>query len=538
MKIAIVIPTLNAVRRGCWEKLLASVEKQDIQNCQKFIVDSSSGDATCEMAGQYHWKCIRITASRYDHGGTKDRICRILYKKGFDTVVFLSQDAVPVSENSIRLLTEYLWDNDIAGCFGKQVTEEKYSFDAWQKKQYYPESSYIKTAKNFANAGGKSAFFSNAFSAWKIGEVVRYGSFPHTRFGEDVLLASRILSDGGSIGYCAGAVVIHQHPETVNMLFLRGFQVGQFHQLHPEIGKFFKYCPDQKKIISFPPLRLFLPFGIKLLGYIAGRVPDYFFPVAAFVLIWFLALPVFLMPDLPARDVVNRYAPMAEAFAAGDWSFAFHPRIPPLLPVCAGIITKIFSCEAFAALKLASCLFFSMGVFPLWWGCRKMYGMNIALLSILLYSANASLLRITFSALRESGNIFGLLLLFCASAFLKENRKSTSGLFFFVSGIFLLLVNRGDTALFVFLSMCIFFIWDIVKNHIPWRTFFTGALILLLLSPLLLYNYNKIGYFVPEIRHGILLEKLIEKYSFFDFLYNDNAEIRLKGGRPAGGQKK
>lgn len=58
-------------------------------------------------------------------------------------------------------------------------------------------------------------------------------------------------------------------------------------------------------------------------------------------------LPV-LLTGQPMRDVAARYAPMARAFAEGDWAFAFHPRIPPLFPLFAGVLAS-FGLEPFGA---------------------------------------------------------------------------------------------------------------------------------------------------------------------------------------------
>lgn len=47
-----------------------------------------------------------------------------------------------------------------------------------------------------------------------------------------------------------------------------------------------------------------------------------------FSILYFILLATaahFLYPVLIA-DTMNRYAPMADAFAAGDWFHAFHPR--------------------------------------------------------------------------------------------------------------------------------------------------------------------------------------------------------------------
>ena len=66
---------------------------------------------------------------------------------------------------------------------------------------------------------------------------------------------------------------------------------------------------------------------------------------------------------LPLRDVATRYAPMAEAFAEGNWDYAFHPRVPPLQVICGGIIAWLFNCNGFIALKITSAIWFTASIF-------------------------------------------------------------------------------------------------------------------------------------------------------------------------------
>ena len=80
-KTALVIPTLNAVQRGVWDEVLSSVAKQDIPNLLKIIVDSTSDDDTCSVASRYGWRIFKITRTKFNHGDTRNRICKILQGK-------------------------------------------------------------------------------------------------------------------------------------------------------------------------------------------------------------------------------------------------------------------------------------------------------------------------------------------------------------------------------------------------------------------------------------------------------------------------
>ena len=96
--------------------------------------------------------------------------------------------------------------------------------------------------------------------------------------------------------------------------------------------------------------------------------------ILALVLSQVLVLAGIFLNDIPTRDVAARYALMSEAFANGDWQYAFHPRLQLLQPVAGGIVAWIFHCNGFTALKIASALFFLAGILPVWKLFREIYG--------------------------------------------------------------------------------------------------------------------------------------------------------------------
>ena len=532
MKTAIVIPTCNAVRRGVWEKVLQSVENQ--KNCDicRIVLDSSSEDSTCLLAAEYGWKIIRLHRENFNHGKTRDRICRILYKRGFESLVFLSQDAILETPDSLAGILDFLHSNHLSGCYGRQKSSRD-TLNSWQQKMFYPENSHIKSYADFTREGLMAVFFSNAFSAWNLKEVIKYGGFPKTDFGEDTLLAFQVITRGGKLGYCSESSVVHEHSNSLRSLFVRGLQIGLFHKEHSAFFRLFKKSslPLEKKL---PPLRFFLPFLTKCIGYFSGRFGEKLLPLLLFLLVWIQLVPAIFLSEVPQRDVAGRYIPMAEAFAAGNWDFAFHPRIPPFFTCCAGILLSLLRCNPFTACKLASALFLSLAVFPLYAGCRKIYDKKIAFLSCFLLVFSPYLLRLGYYALRETCGIFALSLLFYGAVLLAKCKKNFGGLLAFASGGTILLSSRGDAALFVGLAYLAFFVWDFRKNLVPWRFAVILFLSVSLLFPLLRYNYRMVGYAVPEFRHAILLNKVTGKIPALDFLRNPAPEMPLKDTAPGG----
>lgn len=269
MRTAIVIPTRNAEKQGEWRKVLDAVAAQDLKIERKVIIDSSSDDSTCEIAESYGWECKIIKCEEFDHGLTRGNAVKYLSEKNIDTVIFLTQDVFLANPDALSEITRFLWNNPIAGCYGRQCGLQEHSLDAWQRGKCYPPESAIKSLEDIPVLGMMTPFFSNAFSAWKVAEVIRFGNFPETDFGEDMLLAAAVLNQNGKIGYCSKAVAVHSHSNTVRSLFARGRQVGSFHRKHPELLRQFKNNGGSFSLLS-APFSLWFALGVKITGYFWG----------------------------------------------------------------------------------------------------------------------------------------------------------------------------------------------------------------------------------------------------------------------------
>ena len=510
MKTAVVVPTLNAVKRGCWYELLRAIAEQHLQIDLKLIIDSDSTDQTVELAVALGWKCLRHDRRNFNHGLTRARIVRYLASKGFDTVIFLSQDVVLSEPGTLEKLTDFLWKHpEISGCCGKQISLHEKTLNAWQRERCYPNDSKIRTAADIPRDGLMAAFFSNAFAAWKIHDVIRFGNFPKTDFGEDTLLAAHIIENGGAVGYCAEAIAIHEHSNAPFELFRRGWQIGNFHRLNPGLLRRFR---DSSMIARKSiPAGVILPLAIKVMGYFSARFRNIVLPGMLFFLLWFLLAPCIILEDYPLPDVATRYAPMAEAFARHDWLFAFHPRITPLLPVSAGLISFVFHCGGFLACKLASALFLSLSIFPLYAATRRLFGHPVALCTSILFIVCPYLIRFGYYGSRESGTIFGLLLCVYAAVLLSQRSRGFAPWIWFVLGETVILLSRGDMLLFASLLFAALFIWDGIRFRIPFRSTLTGFAILILISPLLCCNRRMIGYPVLDTRHTTIFKYVSQR---------------------------
>ena len=237
--ISIIIPTYNASEH--LSVLLESIKKQNIENFELIIIDSSSNDNTIEIAESYNAKIISIQKSDFDHGHTRTIAAK---QSNGEIVIFLSQDTILFDENSIENLIETLnSDENIAAAYGRQLPHENASVFAGHLRLFnYSENSYVNELSDKEKFGIRTVFFSNSFSAYKKNALEEIGYFKENLiFGEDMYTAAKLLLNHKKIAYAADAKVFHSHNYTISQDFRRYFDMGVFHRneswLLKEFGK-------------------------------------------------------------------------------------------------------------------------------------------------------------------------------------------------------------------------------------------------------------------------------------------------------------
>ncbi len=228
-----------------------------------------------------------------------------------------------------------------------------------------------------------------------------------------------------------------------------------------------------------------------------------------------LVLPFLILTDIPPRDVAVRYAPMAQAFAEGDWGIAFHPRVPPLSSVLGGCVVFLLGCGAFTALKLLSAASYILSVLPLWGILHRVFDRRIAFWGCLFYVFCSHLLRLSASGLREPGK--GLFLLLAIYALIRIYRERNRLRFYLLFGAAVASMSliRDDSIVFAMLLGIGVLAQEIARYRLFfWRTLLAGALVLAIFSPWLCYNYGAIGYPVPGIRAARAVTGWLPAYCF------------------------
>lgn len=281
MDISVVIPTLNAEHEI--ETLLIALDRQSIQPNEILVVDSASDDKTIELVQKHKGvRLLQIDRQDFNHGTTRDKALR---ESSGDFVCFLTQDAVPVSDDYLkRLIAPMVDDSDIALVSGRQLPKaDARRFEQLVRGFNYPDSPSVRSKCDLEKLGIKTFFASDACSAYRRIAYLECGGFDHVNTNEDMLMAAKFIASGMKVAYEPHAEVFHSHNLTPAQQFARNRAVGFFLETHAddlmhaseigEGGRLVKAVSSQ--LLREGNLVEFIAFGVdccaRLLGNRAGR---------------------------------------------------------------------------------------------------------------------------------------------------------------------------------------------------------------------------------------------------------------------------
>lgn len=285
MKIGVCIPTFRGhqqleASRERWSELSRLAHRA-------LVIDSSSGDGTIDLMRQMGYETLVIPGIEFDHGGTRQMAVELL--EDCDVVLFLTQDAVPVSMESIRRLMTAFEDPQVAIAYGRQLPRQKAGpIEAHARIFGYPAKSQIKSKELIPKMGLRAAVVSNSFAAYRRQTLLELGGFPKgTLFGEDTLTGAKAILAGKSIAYVGDAEVYHSHGYTLLQEFRRYFDNGAFYSREKWILEAFGSAEGSGKdyVISemkhlFKSAPWLLPVSVitvlvKYLGYRVGAMESH-----------------------------------------------------------------------------------------------------------------------------------------------------------------------------------------------------------------------------------------------------------------------
>ena len=160
-----------------------------------------------------------------------------------------------------------------------------------------------------------------------------------------------------------------------------------------------------------------------------------------------------------AADMCMRYAGMADAFARGDWQYAFHPRFGVLFPTLSGVFAWLLPIDGVQATQIAGTLLWVATAYLAWLLASRLFDEKAGLFAAILVFISPELSNYAMDGLREGGKAFALLA--CATVFADVRGAAWWG----ALGTFVLVTLRVDSIVLGALMPFAFLICALVRRR-------------------------------------------------------------------------
>lgn len=200
-------------------------------------------------------------------------------------------------------------------------------------------------------------------------------------------------------------------------------------------------------------------------------------------------------------DMMTRYAPMAEAFAEGNWQEFFHPRFPLLFQTLAGVLVWLTGVPGDVACILVSTLCWGMAIPLLFPIMEKLFNRQTAWVTVGLYCICPMLLVWSLFGLRESLRTIGTL---CMMLAIFRRMAGERSLLPLCAGLLILCTVRSDTLLLAGM-LGGFYAWF---DRAGWRTWVAVAWGVLCVQPMCWVTYHWMGVWIPSSQWAAAWERL------------------------------
>lgn len=179
-----------------------------------------------------------------------------------------------------------------------------------------------------------------------------------------------------------------------------------------------------------------------------------------FALLWVLLSALFaLVYPTTSSDTLSRYAPMAEAFARGEWVQAYHPRFGVLFPTLSGVFAWLLPIDGVQATQIAGTLFWVAAAYLAWLLAKHLFDEKTGLFAAILVFISPELSNYAMDGLREGGKAFALLA--CATVFADVRGAAWWG----ALGTFVLVTLRVDSIVLGALMPFAFLVWALARRQ-------------------------------------------------------------------------
>jgi glycosyltransferase involved in cell wall biosynthesis len=225
--VSIIIPVYNGGET--FSRCLAGIKDQDFPGkIDLVIVDSGSTDGSVEVSKRAGAKVSCIENKDFHHSRTRNSALQLTE---FEKIVYLVQDAIPVSTKWLSQLCAALDQEDVASVSVRQIPHvdaDAFSrFEVEFHGKYLgnkPYLKYVESPDKFNNLSYDDALHKirhdNVCSIYRRNLLERY-PFPDVEFAEDMAWAHAMLLRGYKILYDPRIIIRHSHNRPPEYRFRR-----------------------------------------------------------------------------------------------------------------------------------------------------------------------------------------------------------------------------------------------------------------------------------------------------------------------------
>lgn len=206
---------------------------------------------------------------------------------------------------------------------------------------------------------------------------------------------------------------------------------------------------------------------------------------------------------LAATDTLCRYAPMAEAFASGDWGEAFHPRFAVGGSVVAGLFVFLPGFDGLTACTVSATLAWALGGLVFFRLAGRLFGSRVAFFALILYSVCPQPLVWALKGLREPFKMLGLLLM--VDAVVREKDRDLASFIEACAAVVFLCLFKCDAILLALVLGLVYAVRDGFRLR-TWALTAWGAVVL---QPMCWLVWLWTGCWLPAPHYVSLWQKLI-----------------------------
>ena len=184
--------------------------------------------------------------------------------------------------------------------------------------------------------------------------------------------------------------------------------------------------------------------------------------------VWLLAVGYWLVVSFvcclwspaTAADMVIRYAPMADAFARGEWTLAYHPRFGVLFMTLSGSFAWLTGLDGIRACQVTALGLLAFSIVPVWCAVKALFDERAAWIAAVMVLVATEVFVYAIEGLRDTGRTLGLAL--CMFAFVR-NRSWALGL-----GLLVFSTLRTDLLSVSGIILGVWWLWKLYRRE--WRS--------------------------------------------------------------------